>query len=122
MFLMTSRRAFLAGVVVSAFTGPLVVGAQPPGKVFRIGYLSTMASETARPPLSAFKRALLDLGYVEGRNLVIEYRWAEGRYERLPALARELVRLRADLILTPDGVPAALAAKAATKTIPVVFF
>jgi putative ABC transport system substrate-binding protein len=70
----------------------------------------------------AFRQKLRELGYSQGENLAIEYRWAEGRYDRLPAMARELARLKVNLIVAPDGVPAALAAKAATKTIPVVFF
>jgi ABC-type uncharacterized transport system substrate-binding protein len=115
------RRRFLAGAV-GILAAPLAGQAQTAGKIYRVGYLSTQMAETARPPLNALKQTLLELGYVESRNLVIEYRWAEARYERLPALARELVRLRVDLIFTPDGVAATLAAKAATKTIPVVFF
>jgi len=91
-------------------------------KVWRIGFLSVQTSSVFQPQLNALRQKLRDLGYVEGRTLVLGYRWAEGRYERLPALARELVQLKMDLILTPDGVPPTLAAKAATKTIPIVFF
>jgi putative ABC transport system substrate-binding protein len=91
-------------------------------KVYRLGFLSSQTPTTLTPVLNAFKQKLRDLGYAEGRNLAIEYRWAEGRYERFPALARELVRLEVEVIVTPDGVPPTLAAKAATRTIPVVFF
>ena len=118
-----NRRRFLGTVTGSLIAAPLVAEAQQQaGKVWRIGFLSTQTSSMFQPQLNAFRQKLHDLGYLEGRNLVIEYRWAEGRYERLPALARELVRLNVDLILTPDGVPPTLAAKAATKAIPIVFF
>jgi ABC-type uncharacterized transport system substrate-binding protein len=109
-------------LAVSLTLTPLAVDAQQAGKVWRIGFLSTQTSSVSQAQVNAFRQKLRDLGYVEGRTLVIEYRWAEGRYERLPALARELAQLKVDLILTPDGVPPALAAKAATKTIPIVFF
>ena len=88
-------------------------------KVARIGYLGT--NRAANPHLhEAFRQGLRDLGYVEGRNLVIEYRDAEGKVERLPALAPELVALNVDVIVAP-GTPQALAAKQATRTIPIVF-
>lgn len=96
--------------------------AQPAGKVYRIGYLASNSLSAVQPQLNAFKMQLRELGYVEGRSVVFEYRWAEGKYERLPALAKELVRLNVDLIVTGGGIPSALAAKAATKTIPVIFF
>jgi ABC-type uncharacterized transport system substrate-binding protein len=114
--------AVLYVLICSLLAASLPVHAQPPGKIYRIGFLSSQTSSTLASPLNAFKQKLRDLGYVEGRNIAIEYRWAEGRYERFPALARELARLGVDLIVTPDGVPPALAAKAATRTIPVVFF
>ena len=88
-------------------------------KVARIGYLGT--NRAANPHLhEALRQGLRDLGYVEGRNLVIEYRDAEGKVERLPALAPELVALNVDVIVAP-GTPQALAAKQATRTIPIVF-
>jgi len=116
------RRAFITVVGGSILAGPLNAEGQQAGKVYRIGFLSNQTSSTVTAAHNAFKQKLHDLGYAEGRNLAIEYRWAEGRYTRLPALARELVRLDVDVIVTPDGVPPALAAKAATRTIPVVFF
>ena len=116
------RRTFLAGTGAVLLAAPLAAGAQPVGKVYRIGFLSVQTSSGPKTQFNAFKQKLPDLGYVEGRNLVIEGRWAEARYERLPDLARELVRLNVDLIVTPDGAPPALAAKAATKTTPIVFY
>jgi ABC-type uncharacterized transport system substrate-binding protein len=98
---------------------PLAAEAQQAAKVPRIGYL---AGNLAPSPhlTEAFLQGLRDLGYVEGRNVVIEYRDAEGKFERLPALAAELVALKVDVIMT-GGTPHALAAKQATKTIPIVF-
>src|SRR5215470_882417 len=118
---MLTRRALLLALA-SLLALPVSTWAQPGGKVYRIGFLSAQFAALFQPQLKAFREKLRDLGYAEGRNLVFEYRWAEGRYERLPALARELARLNVDLMFTPDGVPPALAAKAATKTIPIVFF
>ena len=96
-----------------------VVAAQPPVKAARIGVLSGGAASTQAVRNEAFRQGLNDLGYVEGRNIVIEYRYAEGKTERLPALAAELVRLNVDLILTSadHGVRAA---KQASQTIPIV--
>jgi putative ABC transport system substrate-binding protein len=92
----------------------------PPVKVARVGYLSTgSASSSYRRPLEAFRQALRDRGWVEGRNLVIEERYAEGRVDRLPALAEELVRLKVDVIAA-GPTPPALAARDATRTIPIV--
>src|SRR5262245_43511998 len=107
-------------LVVSLIFAPLVAEAQQTGKVVRIGYLATDLA-AASNLTEAFRRGLRDLGYVEGRNVVIEYRDAEGKPERFPALAAELVTLKADVIVTAGGTLAALAAKQATKTIPVVF-
>jgi putative tryptophan/tyrosine transport system substrate-binding protein len=112
------RRTFLA-ITTGALAAPLAAEAQQVGKVYRIGVL-----ERTSPPLNtanfdAFRQGLQDLGYVEGKNLVIEYRSAEGRSERFPTLATELVNLKVDLILT-RGTPATLAAKKVTGTIPVV--
>ena len=112
------RRGFLvaAGTLLAA---PLVVEAQQAAKVARIGYLAD--NPAAQPHLrEAFLQGLRDLGYVEGRNVVIEYRDAEGKRERLPALAAALVALKVDVIVAPN-TPAALAAKQATRTLPIVF-
>src|SRR2546430_15365588 len=99
---------------------PFAAEAQQAAKVARIGYLPpTLAASPHQN--EAFRQGLRDLGYVEGRNLAIEYRDAEGKAERLPALAAELVALKVDVIVTGGGTPTALAAKQATKTIPIVF-
>jgi len=116
---MMDRRTFIAGMTVGLLAAPLATEAQPTGKGHRIGYLGT--NRAANPHLhEAFRQGLRDLGYVEGRNVVIEYRDAEGKLERLPALAAELVALKLDVIVAP-GTPQALAAKQATRTIPIVF-
>jgi putative ABC transport system substrate-binding protein len=94
--------------------------AQQAGKVSRIGLLSSASSSAGADRLRAFKEGLHALGYVEGRNLSIEYRWAEGRDDRLPALAAELVQLRVELIVT-QGTKASLEARKASATMPVVF-
>ena len=112
------RRAFLG--VLGLLTPPVVVEAQKLDRVPRIGYI---ANDGAREPRGreAFLRELRDLGYMDGRNLTIEYRDAEGRGGRLPSLAAELVALKVDVIVTAGGTRAALAAKQATTTIPIVF-
>jgi ABC-type uncharacterized transport system substrate-binding protein len=102
-------------LVVAAFT----VEGQPTGKVYRIGVLETMSSTLNTVNLDALRQGLRELGYVEGQNFVIEYRSADGRPERFPGLATELVRLKVDLIVT-RGTPAVLAAKKATGSIPIV--
>ncbi|HEU4367682.1 MAG TPA: ABC transporter substrate-binding protein [Methylomirabilota bacterium] len=110
------RRTFVVGSV-AALAAPLVVAAQQAGKVYRIG----MLWNTANPAMEdVLRQGLRELGWVEGQNFVFERRYSEGRNDRHPGLAGELVRLRPDLIITA-GTPAALAAKAATTTIPVVF-
>src|SRR5499426_1549368 len=119
---MLARRAALCALIGGLFAASLAAQAQTAGKIYRIGVLSVQSSSTIRPLLNAFKQKLRDLGYVEGRNFVIEYRSTESRYERLPELARELVRLNVDLLVTLEGTPPTLALKAATKTIPIVFF
>jgi putative ABC transport system substrate-binding protein len=113
------RRTFLAGTGAVVLAAPLAAEAQQAAKVARIGYL---AHDLAANPhmQEAFRQGLRDLGYVEGRNVVIEYRSAEGKSERLPALAAELVALKVDVILA-GGTPQALAAKQATRTLPIVF-
>jgi putative ABC transport system substrate-binding protein len=97
-----------------------VAEAQQPKKVTRIGYLSAQdpARESARS--EAFRLALRELGYVEGQNIAIEYRYAEGKRDRFPELATELVRLKVDIIVGPSGSAPIRAAKNATKTIPIV--
>ena len=85
-----------------------------------IGYLSNSGS-TAPGLITAFRQGLSEAGYVEGQNVAIEYRWAEGRYDRYPALAADLVSRNVDVIVSTGGTPSALAAKSATSTIPIVF-
>jgi putative ABC transport system substrate-binding protein len=117
---MTSRSVVLIAVLaLSLLAAPLDAEAQQAAKIPRIGYL---ANNPAASPhlLEAFRQGLRDLGYVQGRNLVIEYRDAEGKLERFPALAAELVALKVDVIVT-GNTPAALAAKQATRTTPIVF-
>jgi len=93
--------------------------AQHAVKIARVGRLSPISSATDERVFEGFRRGLRDLGWVEGANVTFEYRFAEGRLDRLPALARELVRLRVDLIVA-RAIPGALAAKTATTTIPIV--
>jgi putative tryptophan/tyrosine transport system substrate-binding protein len=112
------RRAFLAGSAV-LLAAPLVAEAQQAEKIYRIGMLERTSTAIKAANLDGFRRGLRDLGYVEGKSFVIEYRSADGRDERFPGLATELVRLKVDLIVT-RGTPAALAAKNATGAIPVV--
>src|SRR6266851_8604750 len=100
------RRTFISGITVGLLAAPLAAEAQQAAKVPRIGWLG--AYRAAVPQLQeAFRQGLRDLGYVEGRNLVIEYRDAEGKYDRLPALAAELVAIKVDVIVAPT-TPAAL--------------
>jgi putative ABC transport system substrate-binding protein len=114
------RRRFMAVIAGGFLAAPLVADAQQAAKAPLIGYLAAnLAAGLHR--LEAFRQGLRDLGYVEGRNLVIESRSAEGKFERLPALAAELVALKVDVIVTAEGTPAALAAKQATRTLPIVF-
>jgi putative tryptophan/tyrosine transport system substrate-binding protein len=113
------RRAFVAGTAAVLAT-PLGAGAQQPAKVWRIGFLGSAFASAAGVRVEALRLGLRELGYVEGRNLAIEFRWAEGNNDRLPALAAELVQSRVDVIVT-QGTPATLAARRATTTIPIVF-
>jgi putative ABC transport system substrate-binding protein len=113
------RRAFIAGLSFGLLGVPGAGEAQPAAKAPRIGWLGGPTRESAEVFVREFRRGLKDLGWVEGQNIVIEWRFAGGRAERLPDLAAELVRLRVDLIVVPS-TPTALAAKNATKTIPLV--
>ena len=117
---MTTRRQFLRTVSVGLLATPLAVEAQQPGRVPRIGFLSVTSPSDRPPLLDAFRQGLRELGWVEGQNIVIDYRYAEGRVDRLPDLAAELVRLKVDLIVASAGTQAATAAKNATETIPIV--
>jgi putative tryptophan/tyrosine transport system substrate-binding protein len=97
------------------------VHAQKPGKIARIGYLSAQSESRSADRVAAFRQGLRDLGYSEGKNILIEYRWANGINDRLPDLAADLVRLKVDVIVTSGGNISILAAKNATSTIPIVF-
>jgi putative ABC transport system substrate-binding protein len=112
-----TRLAAAAALLLLA--APLTPEAQPAGKVHRIGYLSSGSSTVTPHVIEAFREGLRELGWVEGQNIVIDYRFAEFRYDRLPDLAAELVRLKVDIIVAP-ATPAAAAAKKATGAIPIV--
>ena len=104
------RRAFITLLGSAAFARPLAARAQQPGKVLRIGFLFTgsLESPEGRLSIDALRQGLHQHGYIEGQNIVVEYRAAEGRFDRLPALASELVQLKVDVILataTPQAVP-----------------
>src|SRR5262245_38628135 len=114
------RRAFITIVGGSIVAGARAARAEQAAKTARIGYLSTGLA-TNPDQQKAFLQELRDLGYVEGRNLVIEYRDAEGKLDRLPALAAQLVALEADVIVAAAGTLTALAAKRASRTVPIVF-
>jgi putative ABC transport system substrate-binding protein len=113
------RRTFIGSVAGGILAVPLAAPAQQVEKVYRIGIVETIPASQNAAKLDALRKGLRELGYVEGRNLIIEYRSADGRAERFPDLASELVRLKVDLIVT-RGTPAAKAVKSATGTIPVV--
>ena len=116
---MTTRRAFVGVLAGALAVTPRAAPAQRAAKVYRIGYLSASPGTPDAPTVDAFRQGLRDLGWVEGRDVVIEYRFADGHFERLPELAAELVRLKVDVIAA-SPTPAALAAKHATRTIPIV--
>src|SRR2546425_4599095 len=107
-------------LTLSLLAAPLAADAQQAGKVPRIGFLGVTSPSDRPSHLDAFRQRLRELGWVEGQNIVIDYRYAEGRVDRLPDLAAELVRLKVDLIVASAGTQAATAAKNATETIPIV--
>jgi ABC-type uncharacterized transport system substrate-binding protein len=113
------RREFL-GALSSVPIWPIAVRAQQPAMPV-IGILHSGAAGPLADQLAGFRRGLSEVDYAEGKNVAIEYRWAEGHYDRLPALAADLVGRKVSVLATGGGVPSALAAKAATKTIPIVF-
>ena len=113
------RRHFIKVVGGMAMACPLVLHAQPLARVARIGFLGSASAPGSAKSVEALRTGLRDLGYVEGKNIVIEFRWAEGRYDRLSALVTDLIRLKVDLIVT-HGTPGTRAAKKATSTIPIV--
>jgi ABC-type uncharacterized transport system substrate-binding protein len=117
------RREFITALGGAAATAawPLTGFAQQPARPV-IGYLSGATLEFMHDYVAAFHKGLADTGYVEGEGFSVEYQWAEGHNDRLPALAAELVRRQVNVIVVGGSTPGTLAAKAATQTIPVVFF
>jgi putative ABC transport system substrate-binding protein len=113
------RRAFVLATAGCLLAAPLAAAGQPVGKVWRIGRLSPSLRETDAPLLDAFRKGMREFGWIDGQTFTVEDRFAEGRSERLPTLAADLVRQHVDVILA-GSVPGALAAKNATATIPVV--
>jgi putative ABC transport system substrate-binding protein len=113
-----NRRVFLSALS-GLLAGRLVTEAQEAGKVYRVGFLGNSTAALEANLIQPFREGLRDLGYVEGRNVLIEYRWADGKYERFPALVAELAALKVDVIVTA-GTPAALAVKKTAPSIPLV--
>ena len=119
---MMRRREFITLLGGTAAAWPLAVQAQQPArKLPTIGFLNPLSPDGVPNLVRSFRQGLREMGYVEGENVAIEYCWAEGQFDRLPALAAELVRREAAVIVATGGPPAALAAKEATTTIPIVF-
>jgi len=114
------RRAFISSFAVAVLLASRSANAQKARDMRRLGWLSPASAADGLPNLEALRAGLRELGYVEGQNITIEARWADGRSERLPGLAAELVRLPVDVLCTA-GTPASSAAKQATSTIPIVF-
>ena len=114
------RKTTILALCAMLFALCLPVAAQQPKKVPRIGYLSPFDPATESTRAEAIRLALRELGYIEGQNIAIEYRYAEGKLDRFPELAAELVRLKVDIIVVAGGGTPILAAKNATKTIPIV--
>src|SRR6185312_1739645 len=111
------RREFITLLGGTAVAWPLAAHAQ--SKIFRIGFMGNSTSALEANLVDAFREGLHELGYEEGRNIVIEYRWADGKYDQFPTLVTELIAAKVDVIVTA-GTPAALAVKKATTTVPLV--
>jgi putative ABC transport system substrate-binding protein len=116
---MMDRRRFLLTSLAGVLAAPLAAEAQRATKVYRVGFLGAASAAQYTRQIDGMRQGLRELGYIEGQNLSIEYRWAEGKYERLHDLAMELVRRNVDVIVT-HGTPGSRAAKQATNTIPIV--
>jgi putative tryptophan/tyrosine transport system substrate-binding protein len=115
------RRTFLGAIASGLIAAPLASEAQPAGKVWRIGSSRLAPSPVNRHFLDAFRQGLAELGYIEGQQIAIEDRWAEGRADAFPGLLAEVIRLKADVIVVTSG-NGGVAAKRATTTIPTIFF
>src|SRR5262245_22708322 len=117
---MIRRREFIVALGGAAAAWPLAARAQQPAKVPIIGFLGADRAVAQRPWVDAFVQRLRELGWIEGRTITIDYRWAEGRSESMAEIAAEFVRRKVDVIVT-YGTPSALAAKRSTAVIPIVF-
>jgi putative ABC transport system substrate-binding protein len=121
MTVLIQMRVFLT-LLATVIVGPLTANAQAPNPLQpQIGFLNSMSPGPAAPLVAAFRAGLEESGYTDGRNVIIAYRWAEGQYDRLPALADDLIRHKVSVIAATGGAVSARAAKDATTTIPIVF-